>query len=239
MLNTPKVKSIYAEIQKKLFYMIPEKWDKVYLYAAIIEKINKLETGEMFFYYYPKGILKKNPVNVYEIPAKFNIEEDTYMQLVEELFNELKSLRKEYIQVGEKVWSNLTIKIENFKFSIEYDYEDLAHSTYDSYARHIIWRYKYLGIEPINKKDKTIINEYLFNTYHKKPTKDVYIEGIYAKPVKNIIEYGKSEEQEPKREFLTEETRRKMQEKLQERNSNTNQILDNTNQILNQKDRNI
>ena len=49
--------------------MIPEKWDKIYLYASITNQINNLQTGELYFYYYPKGILKKNPVNVYEIPT--------------------------------------------------------------------------------------------------------------------------------------------------------------------------
>ena len=43
--------------------MIPEKWDKIYLYASITNQINNLQTGELYFYYYPKGILKKNHVN--------------------------------------------------------------------------------------------------------------------------------------------------------------------------------
>ena len=54
MLNTAKLRSIYSNIQTQLFYMIPEKWDRIYLYASILEKVNNLETGEMFFYYYPK-----------------------------------------------------------------------------------------------------------------------------------------------------------------------------------------
>ena len=74
--------------------MIPEKWDKIYLYASIIDQINNLQTGELYFYYYPKGILKKNPVNVYEIPYKFNLEEEMYLKLVEKLYNSIKELRK-------------------------------------------------------------------------------------------------------------------------------------------------
>lgn len=80
MLNTSKLRSIYSKIQTQLFYMIPEKWDKIYLYASIIEKANNIQTGEMFFYYYPKGLLKKNPINVYEIPSKFNIDEKAYIR---------------------------------------------------------------------------------------------------------------------------------------------------------------
>ena len=50
MKNTPRMRSIYATIQNELFYMIPEKLDRVYLYASVIENINNVETGEMYFY---------------------------------------------------------------------------------------------------------------------------------------------------------------------------------------------
>ena len=87
MLNhTKKIKEIYEEIQKRLFYMIPEKWDKLYLYSSVIDKSKNEKTGELFFYYIPKGILKKRPINVYEIPNKFNIDETQYLKLVELLF---------------------------------------------------------------------------------------------------------------------------------------------------------
>ena len=32
--HTRKIKDIYEDIQKKIFYMIPEKWEKLYLYSA-------------------------------------------------------------------------------------------------------------------------------------------------------------------------------------------------------------
>ena len=74
MTNTPEVRKIYANLQKQLFYQKKEKWDKIYLYASVSEQILNIETGELFFYYFPKGILKKNPVNVYEITSRFNLD---------------------------------------------------------------------------------------------------------------------------------------------------------------------
>ena len=71
--HTRKIKELYEDIQRRIFKMIPEKWDSLYLYASVME--GQKETGEMFFYYIPKGIFKKKPVNVYEIPSKFNIDE--------------------------------------------------------------------------------------------------------------------------------------------------------------------
>ena len=49
--------------------MIPERWESIYLYASIIEEDLKKPVGEMYFYYVPKGILKRKPVNVYQIHA--------------------------------------------------------------------------------------------------------------------------------------------------------------------------
>ena len=52
----------------------------------------------MYFYFLPKGILKRKFINVYEVPAKYDIEEDEYMKVVESLYNEIKLLREECIK---------------------------------------------------------------------------------------------------------------------------------------------
>ena len=193
MLNGVKIRSIYSKIQTQLFYMIPEKWDRIYLYASIVEKINNLETGEMFFYYYPKGILKKNPVNVYEVPSKFNVDENAYMKLVNQLYETIKLLRKEFEKEGERLWSNLTISIENLKFHVEYNYEDLERSSYSNYDRHIIWQYKYLdlSVERLSKKDRKMLETYLLEEqFENRETKN-HTENMYKKNVHNIVEYDK------------------------------------------------
>lgn len=195
MLNTVRLRGIYSKIQTELFYMIPEKWDKIYLYASIIERMNNLETGEMFFYYYPKGILKKNPVNVYEIPAKFNIDEKSYMKLVNDLYETIKLLKKEFEDAGEKPWTNLTISIENLKFHVEYDYENLEETRYSNYDRHIIWQYKYLdlAVERLSKKDRKMLDKYLVEEQFQNKETKKYTEGMYRKNVHNIVEYNKIE----------------------------------------------
>ena len=190
--HTQKIKEIYEDIQKKIFYMIPEKWDSLYLYAAVIERLGNIQTGELYFYYIPKGILRKKPVNVYEIPQKFNLDEKEYLKLVEELYKKIQELREEFkkIEPETKVWSNITMSIQNFKFKVEYEYEDLLKSEFSSYERHIIWRYKYLNIEieQYNKKEREIIKQYLENQKILS-RKEKYETGIYIKDVKNIVGY--------------------------------------------------
>lgn len=195
MKNTPRIKSIYAKIQTQLFYMIPEKWDRIYLYASIVEKVNNIQTGEMFFYYYPKGILKRNPINVYEVPYIYNIDEEAYNTLTNKLYETIKELRKEFEKEGLKLWTNLTISIENLKFNIEYDYEDLNASKYTNEERHIIWNYKYLNfpIERLSKKDRKMLENYLIEEKLLNKEVGTYSEGMYNFKVHNIIEYNREE----------------------------------------------
>lgn len=188
--NTKNIKGIYEEIQRKLFYMIPEKWDEVYLYASVIERLGSLETGELFFYYIPKGLLKRKTINVYEIPSKFNIDEEEYLKLVEILYTNIKQLREEFKSSNQKVWTNVTITIKKSKFRIEYNYENLQNSDYNNYERHIIWRYKYLkqGIEYCNREEREILLRYL-NGPKRLNSNQAYEEGIYIKDIKNIVDY--------------------------------------------------
>lgn len=222
MNTTPQMKELYRKIQQKLFYMIPEKWDRIYLYASVMEGINHLETGEMFFYYFPKGLLKREPINVYEVPNRFNLDEKEYFTLADELYGLMKRLRKEFRNANKKVWSNLTISIENFKFMVEYDYEDLKSSPYTSYDRHVIWRYEYLKISRnlYNKKERKIIEDYLTNKpYVTKEKKDTYVEGIYNIEAHHEIRYNKEIEEE----MIEKNTERESLEKKQEEKKN--QIL--------------
>ena len=207
MLNhTKKIKEIYEDIQKRLFYMIPEKWDKLYLYSSVIDMQNGEQTGELYFYYIPKGILKK-PVNVYEIPNRFNLDENDYLKLVKILYDRIKQLREEFrkSETG-TLWSNITMTIENMKFKVEYNYDDLEHSSFSSYERHIIWRYEYLGIgeEQVSKKEKEILNKYLTGAKIIK-RKENYETGLYIRDIENKIAYNTDDDKplnQPNEEIL-------------------------------------
>ena len=190
--HTKRIKDKYEDIQRKLYYMVPEKWEELYLYASVIDNQGEEATGELFFYYLPKSILKKNPVNVYEIPSKFNINEAEYGKLVELLYDEIKRLRREFVLTGQEAWSNVTIIIRGTKFAIEYGYEDLNNDGLTSYERHIIWRYKYLGlsIDYANREEKEVLKKYFVDKQlNGEGKKEYYEQGIYIKDVKNIVDY--------------------------------------------------
>ena len=194
MLNhTKKIKEIYENIQRKLFYMIPEKWEKLYLYSSVLDEPDKEgKKGELFFYYIPKGIFKKKPVNVYEIPVKFNLDENQYLRLVQLLYGKIKELRKEFQKSEAKeIWTNLTLSIQSLKFKVEYDYTDLNHCDFSSYERHVIWRYENLGIgeEQVSKEDREILKRYLLGA-RTLSRKEHYDSGIYIQDIENVIAYS-------------------------------------------------
>ena len=189
--HTKKIKEMYEDIQRRIFYMIPEKWEKMYLYASVSDLIDRRKTGELFFYYIPKGIFKKNPVNVYEIPQKFNLDEKEYIKLVNILYQKIVALREEFKKIEVvPTWTNLTIMIQGIKFKVEYDYEDLTKSKFSNYERHIIWRYNFLGLkeEQMNKEERKIIEKYLLGEKVVR-RRERYEEGIYIKNIKNIVDY--------------------------------------------------
>lgn len=189
--HTKKIKDMYEDIQRRIYYMIPEKWDKVYLYSSIIDRIDKRKTGELFFYYIPKGIFKKNPVNVYEVPQRFNLDEKEYIKLVKILYNKIVQLREEFKKVEHlSTWTNITIAIDGIKFKVEYDYEDLTKSKFSNYERHIIWRYNVLGIKEnqLNKQEREIIERYLIGDKVVR-RRERFESVIYIKDIKNIVDY--------------------------------------------------
>ncbi len=244
MISLPEEKILYSEIQKKIFYIIPEEWESIYLYASIIDVPNQKPVGEMFFYYLPKGILKRKFVNGYEIPNIFNIDEEQYSKLITEVYTLIKNLRECFIKKNKKKWSNINISIENFQFKAEFGYEDLRKLPYGSYERHVIWRFKYLDedFDLLSKKDKKIIASYAdYIQENPIPKRDMYIEGVYKRPMKNIIDYEKTltvEEAiaQSKSEVQKEKSKPKFSlNKNSKQNTIEDKDLDVNNQILNWK----
>ncbi len=187
---------IFEEIQKKLFYMIPEKWNAIYLYASINEEDFQRPIGEMYFYYLPKGILKRNPVNVYQIPTLFNIDDESYNNVVQSLYTSIKQLRNIQKKYNNGIWTNVTIIIKDTQFTIEYFYDDIGKfSEFNPYERHIIWRYENLGIEKdlMTKEEKSIIERYqTSNLKLSRENGEIHRENIYIAETRNIIDYEKT-----------------------------------------------
>lgn len=139
-MNNKKINEIYEDIAYEVNSIIPDEWDKVYIYA---EESEGAETA--WIYYIP--VDKSSPVNI---------------QPSQEIFNCFERLWHEFKNNNQEVWTNLTFVLDSTgKFKIDFGYEDLSEA--DTYEIRVIWKYKYLGIKPSPDKarDNKIIDKYI------------------------------------------------------------------------------
>ena len=185
----------YMQIQDHLFEMIPESWKTVFLHTSIIDIPKQIPKGELFIYYIPKGILKRKPVNCYEIPSLFDIDEEDYSRRIMSLYNVIKLLRDNYKKFKKVKFTTIDIICSNKKFIIKYGFEDLLNSEYTSEERHLIWRYENLQIDmdSLNRKDRKVLEHYIQESKVNVPLNQEIVEtDIYERPSQATIDYESS-----------------------------------------------
>ena len=199
-------------------------------------------------YYIPKGILKRKPVNCYEVPELFDIDEEDYSRLITSLYNIIKNLRDNYKDYRNIRFTTLDVVCTNKEFIIKYGFENLLNSNYNQEERHLIWRYENLQIDldSLDRNDRKILEDYIQESEVSIPKKEEIITTpIYERPAQATIDYESSltldeivarnkeqERIEEKRRRKEEKRRRKKQIDLLEDETEAvinNEILRNRN----------
>ncbi|MED0901791.1 MULTISPECIES: antitoxin YezG family protein [Bacillus] len=156
-METKEMEIIYQEIGTRVDEIIPGDWEKIYLYAEVLN-----DSTEVFFYF--SIPTKEEFIYSNDIPKVYNVDRKIYKELLFELFDKFEELREEFRKNEQELWTNLTLTIDNSgKFKIEYNSEDILSSEIGSMDRQIIWMYKNLGILPDNEVDKKFLDNYLKN----------------------------------------------------------------------------
>ncbi len=159
----------------------------------------------------PKGILKKKPINVYEVPQRFNINEEQYAKIIEDLYNCIKSLKNDFAETSQDLWTNFTISISNQRFKIEYRYNEIPIDEKEKEKNREIWRNKYLkiGEEKYSSESDNRV--------------ETYETGLYMKTDSSHVGFDKEEH------VIYEKEEKKDREKNtnDENYGGKNQILDN------------
>lgn len=174
-------RKVFKEIYNSLTKLIPEKWEKICLYASVIENLK----GEMYFYYFPKKLIKSKPINCYEIASKFGLDENTYNEELSKLYTKVKKL-KQYVKTP---WTNTTIIIEKDLFTIEFHHDNLRSAKYSDEQRHIIWCYKYLKtpMDSLSKTEQNLVKFYKGETKVKPIIFIEEIKNLELEDIKNQI----------------------------------------------------
>ena len=154
-MKTERTETIYSDIATKLDKLIPEKWSQIYLYAQLA---NSMYT--MYFFYYTEN--KKKLVYSFDIPKNYEINEDEFDDLRDEIKKDFKDLQNEFVVNKQELWTNLTLVIKDTdEFKIDYRYNDI--STIDPFEQQVIWRYEVLGLDSSNQSNlaKKVLERYI------------------------------------------------------------------------------
>ena len=195
--ETDKALEIASQIQELIYYIIPEKWKNIELYISMPD--SRIRKGELFFYYLPNSIFKRQYINCYEVPYMFNIAEKEYSDIMSKLYNKFMILKEElnknnrqieeiYVHITKEkyVYEIATDNVRLRKENIERNMLNL----FSSYENHIIWRYLNLNILPDDKKEKNIITRYLNTVFPNLENEKISFD-IIDENIKSIVDFEK------------------------------------------------
>lgn len=119
-VETNKVEQLHHNIAQVLVNMIPEDWEKVFLYSEVREGFS-----QVYFYYYPRESLK--PIYSLDIPDIFEIDTRKHKQTKQELYGCFEDLWNEFKVQEQEPWTNLTYILERTgKMKLNYKYDDVS-----------------------------------------------------------------------------------------------------------------
>ena len=195
--ETDKALEIVSQIQELIYYIIPEKWKNIELYISMPD--SRIRKGELFFYYLPNSIFKRQYINCYEVPYMFNILEKEYSDIMSKLYNKFMILKEELNKNNrqvEEIYVHITkekyvyeIATDNIRLRKE-NIEKNMLSLFSSYENHIIWRYLNLNILPDDKKEKNIITRYLNTVFPNLENEKISFD-IIDENIKSIVDFEK------------------------------------------------
>ena len=195
--ETDKALEIASQIQELIYYIIPEKWKNIELYISMPDM--GIRKGEMFFYYLPNSIFKRQYINCYEVPYMFNISEKEYSDIMSKLYNKFMILKEELNKNNRQI-EEIYVHITKTNYIMEIATDNLVLKRkdirrnmlmlYSSYENHIIWRYLNLNILPDEKKEKEIITRYLNSEYYNLE-KEIIEFDIIDENIKSIVDFEK------------------------------------------------
>lgn len=126
--SCPKIASILNEI-------IPEEWEKIFLYAEVHDFSAKVP-----FYYYN---INNEPIYSLDISKKFNIDERYIHKLTLDLIYNFKIIRDKFEELNEEKWTSATFILDNTgKMKLNFSYEKLSED--NAMEDFLKWRKKYI-----------------------------------------------------------------------------------------------
>ncbi len=123
-------------IADKLQDILPQGWNKVVFYAEVTD-----DSYEMFYYVFTSE--SETPIQCYDLPDLYEIDEEQIDAAFEELYEPLREERANLITEEKEPWSNYTMVLtDDGHFKVDYDFTSLEDGGYE-YRK--VWKKKYIG----------------------------------------------------------------------------------------------
>ena len=123
-------------IADKLQDILPVGWKKVVFYAEVTD-----DSYEMFYYVFTTEGDK--PIQCYDLPELYEIDEDQIDAVFDELYDPLREEQVGLIAEGKEPWTNYTMVLsDDGSFKVDYDFTSLEDGGYDHRK---MWKIKYIG----------------------------------------------------------------------------------------------
>lgn len=100
-----KIEELYQRIGNKLVGIIPDEWDKIYLYAEILP-------GSRIVYFYYNSTTRNELIFGQSIPEIYGVDDQIYNRLDRELVEYFVELNQESLKSSPEPWTNLTMYLD-------------------------------------------------------------------------------------------------------------------------------
>jgi len=147
---------LYQEIGTKLNDIIPGRWDEIY-YLGEVE--NQKKSYSSIFYFKVDNFIFRAT----EIPNKYNVSEEIFDTLMNELNETLLKLYDCFDKYEQSLWEQLHIKLSSDgKINVHFEYDAFSPTDEGQVGREVIWANNTFGYMPAEGTyESKILNKYL------------------------------------------------------------------------------
>lgn len=139
-----KLAGLYNELASKLISIIPAKWEEIYYLGEV--ELGKSSWSSVFYF---KEKDTQQYVKSHEIPKRYDVSEEIYNQLSNDLDLILLKLYDCFLENGQELWEQLSFFVNtDGEFNIDYLYDKLKDNDKGQIEREVIWAYKTFGFKP-------------------------------------------------------------------------------------------
>ncbi|MDG5471608.1 DUF600 family protein [Jeotgalibacillus sp. ET6] len=134
-----ELNELYKQIAQQVNDIIPIEWTDFYFNGEV-----KDNEGGVFFFFYP--VDSNEPVYSHDIPDIYPIDESSYDEELDKLFELTVKLQQVFIDNDQDPWFSVTLLLNSSgKLNINFDYTDWHNSEFGPSNRIKYFQYKYVS----------------------------------------------------------------------------------------------